>query len=101
MSILINIAQVAAGVNIILLLVLCYIWGSNYLELRSKHTLGLLIFAVFLLLENALALYVYLIDPELSLWFNTAVPDIAWQAMLALHILEMIGIAFLTWVSID
>lgn len=101
MSLWFDIARVAAGVNILLLLSLIAVWGQNYLELRSKHTLGLLLFAAFLLAENALSLYVYLLDPTLSAWFASEVPDIAWQAMMSLHVLQTIGIAFLVWITWD
>lgn len=101
MSIWIDVARLAAAINVVLLLALNSVWARNYLQLRSKHTLGLLVFGTLLLLENAFALYYYLIDPQLSVWFSTAVPDIAWQAMLSLHVLETVGIAFLTWTTMD
>lgn len=77
------------------------VWGRNYLQLGSKHTLGVLVFAGLLFVENASALYFYLLDPVLSVWFSTKVPDSAWQAMLAFHVLELVGLAFLTWVTLD
>ncbi|PSP22353.1 hypothetical protein BRC61_04905 [Halobacteriales archaeon QH_10_65_19] len=101
MSVWFDIARVAAGINVILLAVLLTVWGRNYLEFRSKHTLGLSIFALFLFAENALSLYVYIVDPTLSAWFSSEVPDIAWRAIMALHVLETAGLAFLTWVTWD
>jgi hypothetical protein len=97
----IDLARLAAGLNVLLLCVLGYVWGRNYYQIRSKHTLGNLLFAAFLLAENALALYFYLIHQDLSVWFSTAVPVIAWQAMMALHVLETFGLAFLVWVTWD
>jgi hypothetical protein len=87
--------------NVLLLAVLLFVWGRNYLDLRSKHALGLLVFAVLLLLENAVALYIYLLDPTLSVWFSSAVPAIAWRGMMSLHVLETAGIAFLVWITMD
>lgn len=101
MSLWFDIARLSAGINVVLLAILLVIWGRNYLEFRSKHTLGLGIFALFLFAENALSLYVYVVDPQLSAWFTSEVPDIAWQAMMALHVLETFGLAFLVWVSWD
>ena len=101
MSIWFDVARLAAGVNLLLLSALLVIWGRNYLELRSKHTLGLAVFASFLLAENGLSLYVYLVDPTLSAWFSSQVPAIAWRAMMALHVLETVGLAFLLWVTWD
>jgi len=101
MSTLVTAAQVAVGINILLLLGLCWVWGRNYYQLRSKHTLGMLVFAALLLAENGFSLYYYLVDPTLSAWFSTSVPDPAWQAMLLFHVLEMLALAFLSWVTFD
>lgn len=101
MSFWFDIVRVAAGLNVVLLAVLLIIWGRNYLEFRSKHTLGLSLFAVFLLAENALSLYIFIVDPTLSAWFASEVPNIVWRAMMVLHVLQTIGIALLLWVSWD
>jgi hypothetical protein len=101
MSLWFDVARVSAGINVILLLALCSIWGRNYLDIRSKHVVGLLLFGLLLLGENLLALYVYLADPTLSFWFSTQVPDVAWFAMMALGVLETAGLLFLTWVTVD
>ncbi len=101
MSLWFDVVRVAAGLNVVLLAVLLAIWGRNYLEFRSKHTLGLSLFAVFLLAENALSLYIFIVDPTLSAWFASEVPNIVWRAMMVLHVLQTIGIAVLLWVSWD
>lgn len=101
MSIWVDVATLSAGVNVALLAVLSYVWGRNYWQFRSKHTFGLLVFSLSLLAENALALYMYLLDPTLSGWFNTAVPIIVWRLMMLLHVFETAGLAFLTWTTWD
>lgn len=103
MSIWVDLAKLSTGVNVLLLLVLGYVWGRNYLTFRSKHTLGLLVFSTFLLAENALVLYYYLLDPTLSTWWHdeSLVPMIVWQAQMLLHGLESFGLAFLLWVTWD
>lgn len=101
MSLWFDVVRLSAGLNVVLLAVLLVIWGRNYLEFRSKHTLGISLFAVFLLAENALSLYIYIVDPTLSAWFAAEVPNIVWRAMMILHVLQTIGIAFLLWVSWD
>lgn len=101
MSVLVTVAQVAVAVNVALLAALGWVWARNYLTLRSKHTLGMLVFAVLLLFENLFALYYYLVDPTLSAWFSTQVPAVAWRAMLLFHVLETLALAFLTWVTLD
>ncbi len=103
MAVLIDAMHVFSVLNVLLLIGLGYVWGRNFLQFRSKHTLGLLVFAVLLGFENALAIYFFVFQPTLTAWINTAslVPPIAQQAMLALRILEFVGIAFLTWVTWD
>lgn len=100
---LIDAMHVFSVLNVVLLLGLGYVWGRNFLQFRSKHTLGLLVFAILLLAENALALYLFVFYHDLTVWINSAklVPAIAQRAMLALRILEFVGIAFLTWVTWD
>jgi hypothetical protein len=101
MSVWVDVARVSTALNVLLLGVLAVVWGRNWLRLRSKHTLGLLTFALLLLAENALAFYYYLLDPTLASWFSTQVPVIVWRLMLAVHVLETLAVAFLAWVTLD
>ncbi|WP_416840340.1 hypothetical protein [Haloferax sp. DFSO52] len=101
MSIWVEVARVAAAVNVLVLAGLTAVWGWNYLQFRSKHALGLLVFGVFLLAENALALYMYIIDPQLSGWFSTDVPVVAWRLMMLLHVFESLGLVVLAWITFD
>jgi hypothetical protein len=48
-----------AGLNCALALALGWIYWRNHREMRSPFTLGLLVFALFLLVHNALAVYHY------------------------------------------
>lgn len=100
---LVRIVQVFAVLNMVLLAVLLSIWGRNWLQLRSKHTLGLVLFGAFLLGENGLAAYFFLVDPTLSAWIQNdqMVPYPAQVALAALRLLEFGGLAFLTWVTWD
>lgn len=101
MGLWIDVARAATALNVALLAVLTYVWARNHARFRSKHTLGLTVFALLLLAENALAFYYYLLDPTLAGWFSTAVPVVAWRAMMALHVLEFAALAFLTWATWD
>ncbi|WP_435347271.1 hypothetical protein [Haloarchaeobius sp. HRN-SO-5] len=103
MSIWVDLAKVSTVVNVCLLVALGYVWSRNYLRFRSKHTLGLLVFSAFLLAENALVLYYYMLDPMLSEWWHTEsmVPIVVWQTQMLLHVLETFGLAFLVWVTWD
>ena len=91
MSIWVDVARLATGVNVLLLAALAYVWGRNYARLRSKHTLGLLLFSLFLLAENAVALYFYFNAP--------AMPPLAVEIMMILQVLETVGIAVLFYTN--
>jgi len=94
MSRLLTIAQAAAVINVVLLAALAYVWVSNYLQVRSKQTLGTLVFALLLLCENALAFYYYTFST-----LELTTPAI--RAMMFLQLLETLAIAFLVWVTYD
>lgn len=97
----IDLARIAVSLNILLLVVLIYVWGRNYSQIRSKHTLGLLVFGVLLLGENVSGLYFYWLDPVRSVWFRNNMATPAWQATVLLHLLETVGLAVLAWVTWD
>ena len=99
----VRIVQVFAVLNILLLAGLLYVWGSNWWRLRSKHTLGLALFCVFLLAENAAAAYLFIAHPMLSDWIANPelVPRPAQITLAGLRLLEFGGLAFLTWVTWD
>ena len=100
MSFWFDVARLSAAVNVALLLALVWVWGRNYVEFRSKHTFGLLLFASFLFLENALAFYFYMLHPVLNVWVSS-IPSVAQLAMTALRVAELGGLAFLAWVTWD
>ena len=100
MGIWLTVAAGAAVVNVVLLIALVGIWGRNYLDLRSKHALGLSIFGVLLLAENLLAFYYYVLDPQVAQLLRDAAP-IAGRAMSIVQVLELAGLLFLAWVSWD
>ena len=100
MSLWLNVTWGAAALNVLLLVGLSYVWGRNYWLMRSKHTLGLSAFAVVLLAENALALYIFYFHPVLSGWIAESAP-IAHAAVGVLRVLELVALAALTWVTWD
>ncbi len=89
-----DVARATAGLNVVLLLSLVAVWARNYLQFRSKHTLGLLVFALLLFAENGLALYYYFFAP-----FDIPLPAV--EAMMYLQLLEAGAVAFLAWVTMD
>jgi hypothetical protein len=100
MGVWLSVAGGAAVVNVAILLVLVGIWGRNYRSLGSKHALGLAVFGLFLLAENALAFYYYVVDPQVAQLLQSAAP-IAGRAMMFVQLLELGGFLFLAWVSWD
>lgn len=95
-----EITRVAAALNVVLLLGLGSVWVRNYYHFRSKHTLGLSVFAVLMLAENALALYYFTVDPMTSAWFPQT-PEVPQVAMMVLRILMTVAFVFLVWVTWD
>lgn len=91
MSLMLDVARVAAAVNIVLLIGLLAIWLQSYREIRAPLTLGSMVFATLLLLENVVALYFYFTAP--------AMPTLAVRFMMTLQILETVAIAVLAYVT--
>lgn len=92
MSVMVDAARIAAGLNIVLLLGLLTVWVRNYRTVAGSILLGLIVFGVLLLAENAVALYFYSTAP--------AMPPLAVEFMMILQVLETVGIAVLfytTW----
>jgi hypothetical protein len=102
-SVLVDAVRLLTVLNLLLLLGLAAVWGRNWLDLRSKHAFGLLLFAVLLIGENALGAYLFLLDPTVSGWIGNPVqvPPPAQFAMAAFRVLEFAGLAFLSWVTYD
>jgi hypothetical protein len=99
MSLWLDAARVAAGANVLLLVVLGWVWLGNYRRHGAAHTLGLLVFAGFLLLENLLWLYLYLPGGDLAGWF--AVTGAGVQAsvtmLCGLELVALLLLARITW----
>lgn len=100
MGIWLNLARIATAVNLVLLAGLAYVWGRNAANFRTKHTYGLVTFSLLLLMENALALYVYTFDPRLRAWMEGSIP-LAQGAMMALRVLELGALLVLSWAVWD
>ncbi|WEL21817.1 hypothetical protein [Halorhabdus sp. BNX81] len=92
MTLVLDIARLAAVTNIILLSALIAVWGQLYREIRSTFTLGSIVFAGFLLAENLLALWYYF-NPTPGL------PPFAVEIMMVLQVLEAFAIATLLYIT--
>ena len=99
MGVWLDVARGAAAVNVVLLVGLGSVWLRTYRQYGARHTLGLLVFAAFLLVENVLWLYLYLLHPGFVGWFVGAGADVQ-VGMTLLCGLELVALAFLvriTW----
>ncbi|WP_267640767.1 hypothetical protein [Haloarchaeobius amylolyticus] len=94
MTLWLEAARIAAGANAVLLLALGWVWLGNYRRHGARHTLGYLVFAAFLLVENALWLYFYLLHPDFIGWFRAAGTDVQVGVTL-LCALELVALAFI------
>jgi hypothetical protein len=99
MTLWLDAARAAAGANVLVLLALESIWLRGYRRHGARHTLGPLVVAAFLLVENALWLYLYVLHPGFVGWFVATGPDVqAGVTMLCgLELVALIVLARITW----
>lgn len=95
MSTLLVVASAFSAVNALLLATLTAVWVRNYRTFQSPLTLGLLAFAVVMLVENATALYFFFSSSMLY----TMDPGIH-QTVAVLRGLQFVALVFLTWVTL-
>ena len=99
MSLWLDVARIAAGLNVVLLGALGFVWLQGYRDHGASHTLGLLVFAGFLFVENLLWIYLYAMHPAFIGWFVKSGGDIQ-VGMTMLCGLELAALGFLariTW----
>jgi hypothetical protein len=103
MDVLVTLLRLSAGLSVVLLVGLIYIWGRNYLVFRSKYAAGLLIFAGLLLLQTGLTTYFYAFHPVVSGWIANPelVHPLPLLVMSSAQVLELAGIALVLWISWD
>jgi hypothetical protein len=89
-------ATVLSGLNGLLLVVLVSVWFRNYRTFGSRLTLGLVAFALALLVENALAVY-FFFSAEALYGMSSTVQT----AVVAMRAFQFLALAFLTYVSLD
>lgn len=59
MSLLMYGSVAGAVINLALVGVLLYVYGTSYRKMRTGFTLGLMVFAAFFLVQNVITLYSY------------------------------------------
>lgn len=81
-------------VNVMLLLVLLYIYMQNYRQLKTKMTAGLVLFALFFLAQSLMNIY---FDMTMAMYSSSS----AETAAMMLEAVKAIGFAILVWISWD
>lgn len=89
---IINVDIVIGIVNIVLLLILLYMYLGSYREFKSKFTFGLLSFVLLLLLQNILFTAFLLINQGFR------GPDMG-TPIFFLNIIEFFALSILVWVT--
>lgn len=100
MSVWLSLALAAAGVNLVLLIALGWVWFANYRIHQAAHTLGLLVFGGFLFVQNILWLYFYGVHPRFIEWFLNTGTDVQVGLMMlcGLETLALLVLVRITWI---
>jgi hypothetical protein len=94
MSSAILIASALAGINVLLLAALTFVWARNYRTFRTPLILGLLAFGAAMFVENGVALYFFFSTRKLYA-MNPSVQ----QVVAVLRALQSLALVFLTYVT--
>ena len=99
MSVWLTVALFAAGLNVLLLSILGWIWLGNYRLHGASHTLGLLVFAAVLFVQNLLWLYFYGLHPSFINWFLNTGTDVqlGLMALCGLETIALLVLFRITW----
>ena len=88
-----ELAIILEALNSLLLISLLYIYISNYRQMVNNFTLGLIAFALFLLMQNLVALYFHLMMVD---YYSAAVMGHA-LVITGLQTVALIVLNYVTW----
>lgn len=99
MTLQLDVATASAALNVVLLAGLLAVWVQSYREVGATHTLGLLVFGSFLIVENLLWLYFYAAHPTYRTWFVAISAGDQWGLFMlcGLETLALLFLAKITW----
>lgn len=100
MALWFSVTRLVTGLNLAVLVALSYVWLRNYRTLRTRFTLGFLVFGGFLLLQNGYALYIYAVDPTTSEWFAN-IPSRYNVVIMLLTVLQFGALGALAWLTLE
>ncbi|MFB6183830.1 MAG: hypothetical protein ABEI96_04685 [Haloarculaceae archaeon] len=98
MTLWLTIGKYAVLGNLALLIGLTYVWGRNYRRHGATHTRSLLVFALLLLVENAIFAYLYFLNDATAWWFYQG-STAAQAGMMGICGLEFVALGFLSYVT--
>jgi hypothetical protein len=90
------IASALSALTVVLLAVLVVTWGRTYLDFRTPLVLGLVLFSLFLLVENSVALYFYFVAEEMYYVDDPAIGNL----IAVLRGLQLLAVGAFTYVSL-
>jgi len=90
------VATTLSALNTLLLLALIAVWYRNYRTFESRLTLGLVAFAVTLLVENAVSVYFFFAAASLY-----GMESVVGTVVVVMRALQFLALAFLTYVSME
>jgi len=96
MSTALTVATAFSALNILLLAALSGIWIRNYREFRTPLVLGLVVFGLVLLAENAVAIYFFF-----SMKMLYAADPTVQSAVAVLRGMQFVALAFLAWATMQ
>lgn len=98
MTLWFEVARLAVVGNVVFLAALAAVWGRNYRAHDADHTLGLLVFGVFLLGETLLAVYLFSFHAAFGGWVYEAAL-VAQRGTMALNVLALLALGSLAKVT--
>ncbi len=84
-----------AGISAAILGALLYVYGRNARQIRSRFTLGLVLFAALFLIQNVAGMWIYMTMNDAGMRGDVAIP------MLVLNVTGMGGLSALAIVTWD
>lgn len=82
-----------SGINVIILLAIVYLYLQSFRKIRSDFTIGLILFAGLLLLQNLMTIYANL---SMAAFFSAALLPY----ILAINIIQLAGLSVFLWLSL-
>lgn len=97
-----NYLAIIVGIaNICLLIALIYVYMKNYRQIKSKFTMGLLVFASLLLLQNVVSTGVLVLNIVLGMGHHGFDLDRPQAPLSSINIIQLIALSILLKITLD